>query len=130
MVAIQADVIWVIIRQLGQRGIPIVAWTITADADGRRILVLISEGGRWVEIPIIQLTGPIEYLVEQLGTDLPRYGQVAVPNIPGDVPRLSDREWSWFRFLRWLAERAWFDECAATVAAGEYPLGVYSRRGC
>ena len=117
MAAIQADVVWGLIRQICQRGVPIVAWTIVTRPDEYRMLVLISTQGCWTTIPIINITGPLEKIAEQLIVGMPRFEQAHVPSAPEEVPQLNEREWQWFQFLRWLREQNRFHEWAECRAS-------------
>ncbi len=95
-----------LIAALWRRGVPVVGW-----AEVREGIVLLADGGASVLVPRRQLGERTDAVAWSVAAALPRRRVLDTPASPFLVPRFSERELAWLRFLRWLRER----ELAACV---------------
>jgi len=103
--AIRADALWELIRRLWKRGIPVCGWLIVEHESGMHFLILLSERGHWAGIALERLATRLDVIVEELAAALPSYQVLETPMNPQEVPQISEREWAWWRFLRWEVEQ-------------------------
>lgn len=89
-----------LIAVLWRCGVPVVGW-----AEVRDGVVLLTEGGQTVLVPRLRLGERTDALAWILAAQLPQRRLLETPLDPEHVPRFSERELAWLRFIRWLRER-------------------------
>ncbi|MFN3336713.1 MAG: hypothetical protein ACK42I_04330 [Thermomicrobium sp.] len=89
-----------LITALWRCGVPVVGW-----AEVRDGIVLLTDGGETVFVPRLRLGERTEAVAWSLAAQLPRRRLLETPLSPEHVPRFSERELAWLRFVRWLRER-------------------------
>jgi hypothetical protein len=89
-----------LIAALWRRGVPVVGWAEVADG-----IVLMADGGATVLVPRLRLGERTDVVAWSVALQLPRRRVLDTPASPFLVPRFSERELAWLRFLRWLRER-------------------------
>ncbi len=90
-----------LIAALWRWGVPVVGWV-----EVREGIVLLADGGATAFVPRQQLGERTDAVAWSVAMQLPRRRVLDTPSSAFLVPRFSERELAWLRFLRWLRERA------------------------
>ncbi|MCS7256021.1 MAG: hypothetical protein RMJ05_10355 [Thermomicrobium sp.] len=89
-----------LITALWRWGVPVIGWVEVQDG-----IVLLADGGATAFVPRQRLGERTDAVAWSVALQLPRRRVLDTPASALLVPRFSERELAWLRFLRWLRQR-------------------------